>query len=144
MKNDFFKNHFSSLCPSLSLLMFLSLKVFCYAGKPVRYMMSFVPNSHPLVTAFSPYPLPFKFTFASPSQPSCLTAFGMTFIPSVFLVISFLYPDCCCCCCYVALVVSNSVRPHRRQPTRLPVLGFSRQEQWNGLPFPSPMHESET
>ena len=26
----------------------------------------------------------------------------------------------CCCCCYVASVVSNSVRPHRRQPTRLP------------------------
>ena len=25
----------------------------------------------------------------------------------------------CCCCCQVALVVSNSVRPHRRQPTRL-------------------------
>ena len=22
-------------------------------------------------------------------------------------------------------------------------LGFSRQEHWNGLPFPSPMHESE-
>ena len=22
-------------------------------------------------------------------------------------------------------------------------LGFSRQEYWNGLPFPSPMHESE-
>ena len=27
---------------------------------------------------------------------------------------------CCCCCCCVALVVSDSVRPHRRQPTRLP------------------------
>ena len=26
----------------------------------------------------------------------------------------------CCCCCDVALVVSDSVRPHRRQPTRLP------------------------
>ena len=26
---------------------------------------------------------------------------------------------CCCCCCKVASVVSNSVRPHRRQPTRL-------------------------
>ena len=26
----------------------------------------------------------------------------------------------CCCCCKVALVVSNSVRPHRQQPTRLP------------------------
>ena len=24
------------------------------------------------------------------------------------------------CCCYVTSVVSNSVRPHRRQPTRLP------------------------
>ena len=24
-----------------------------------------------------------------------------------------------------------------------PSLGFSRQEHWSGLPFPSPMHESE-
>ena len=24
-----------------------------------------------------------------------------------------------------------------------PFLGFSRQEQWSGLPFPSPMHKSE-
>ena len=39
--------------------------------------------------------------------------------------------------------MSNSVQPHRRQPTRLPSLGFSRQEHWSGLPFPSPMHESE-
>ena len=27
---------------------------------------------------------------------------------------------CCCCCCCVASVVSDSVRPQRRQPTRLP------------------------
>ena len=26
----------------------------------------------------------------------------------------------CCCCCWVASVVSNSVWPHRQQPTRLP------------------------
>ena len=26
----------------------------------------------------------------------------------------------CCCCCWVASVVSDSVRPHGRQPTRLP------------------------
>ena len=32
---------------------------------------------------------------------------------------------CCCCCCQVASVVSNSVRPHRRQPTRLPCPGDS-------------------
>ena len=25
-----------------------------------------------------------------------------------------------------------------------PFLGFSRQEHWSGLPFPSPMHESES
>ena len=27
---------------------------------------------------------------------------------------------CCCCCCCIISVMSNSVRPHRRQPTRLP------------------------
>ena len=26
----------------------------------------------------------------------------------------------CCCCCYVTSVMSDSVRPHRWQPTRLP------------------------
>ena len=29
------------------------------------------------------------------------------------------------------------------QSCRPPSLGFSRQEHWSGLPFPSPMHESE-
>src|SRR5574337_311478 len=27
---------------------------------------------------------------------------------------------CCCCCCEVVSVVSDSVRPHRQQPIRLP------------------------
>ena len=27
---------------------------------------------------------------------------------------------CCCCCCCVASVVSDSLRPHRWQPTRFP------------------------
>ena len=27
---------------------------------------------------------------------------------------------CCCCCCWVTSVLSYSVRPHRRQPSRLP------------------------
>ena len=40
--------------------------------------------------------------------------------------------------------MSDSVRLHRWQPTRLPPsLGFSRQEHWSGLLFPSPMRESE-
>ena len=46
----------------------------------------------------------------------------------------------CCCCCWVASVVSDSVRPYRRQSTRLPC---PWQEHWNGLPFPSPMRETE-
>jgi len=30
------------------------------------------------------------------------------------------YCCCCCCCCWVASVMSDSVQPQRRQPTRLP------------------------
>jgi len=33
--------------------------------------------------------------------------------------------------------------PIDSSPPGSPSLGFSRQEQWSGLPFPSPMHESE-
>ena len=33
--------------------------------------------------------------------------------------------------------------PTDSSPPGSPSLGFSRQEQWSGLPFPSPMHESE-
>ena len=47
-------------------------------------------------------------------------------------------PLCCCrCCCYVASVVSNSVWPHRRQPTRLPVPGIlqARALEWVAISF---------
>ena len=44
-----------------------------------------------------------------------------------------------CCDCQVTSVMSDSVQPHRQQPTRLLCpRGFSRQEYWSGLPFPSP------
>ena len=33
--------------------------------------------------------------------------------------------------------------PRDSSPPGFPSLGFSRQEHWSGLPFPSPMHESE-
>ena len=35
------------------------------------------------------------------------------------------------------------VTPKMAAHQALPSLGFSRQEHWSGLPFPSPMHESE-
>ena len=37
--------------------------------------------------------------------------------------------------------MSDSVRPHRRQPTRLPHPWDSSGKNTSGLPFPSPMHE---
>ena len=44
---------------------------------------------------------------------------------------------CCCCCCCVASVVSDSVRPHRRQPTRPPVPGIlqARTLEWVAISF---------
>ena len=39
----------------------------------------------------------------------------------------------------VRLCATPQTAAHQAQPS----LGFSRQEHWSGLPFPSPMHESE-
>ena len=39
----------------------------------------------------------------------------------------------------VRLCVTPETAAHQDPPS----LGFSRQEHWSGLPFPSPMHESE-
>ena len=38
---------------------------------------------------------------------------------------------------------STLCNPIDGSPQAPPSLGFSRQEHWSGLPFPSPMHESE-
>ena len=40
---------------------------------------------------------------------------------------------------HVRLYATLETAAHQASPS----LGFSRQEQWSGLPFPSPMHESE-
>ena len=42
-----------------------------------------------------------------------------------------------CCCCWVASVVSDSVRPHRPQPTRLPIPGIlqARTLEWVAISF---------
>ena len=40
---------------------------------------------------------------------------------------------------YVRLCATPQMETQQAPPT----LGFSRQEHWSGLPFPSPMHESE-
>ena len=43
----------------------------------------------------------------------------------------------------VTSVVSDSVTPQTAAQQAPLSLGFSRQEHWSGLPFPSPMQESE-
>ena len=40
---------------------------------------------------------------------------------------------------HVQLCATPWMAAHQAPPS----LGFSRQEHWSGLPFPSPMHESE-
>ena len=40
---------------------------------------------------------------------------------------------------HVRLCATPQTTAHQAPPS----LGFSRQEHWSGLPFPSPMHESE-
>ena len=40
---------------------------------------------------------------------------------------------------HVGLCATAQMAAHQAPP----FLGFSRQEHWSGLPFPSPMHESE-
>ena len=43
------------------------------------------------------------------------------------------------CFCHVRLCATPETAAQQAPPS----LGFSRQEPWSGLPFPSPMHESE-
>ena len=42
-----------------------------------------------------------------------------------------------------SLQLCLTLRPQTATHQAHPSLGFSRQEHWSGLPFPSPMHESE-
>ena len=51
----------------------------------------------------------------------------------------------CMHACQIASVMSDSVQPHVRQPHQVPLsTGFSRQEYWSGLPFPSPKWDYTT
>ena len=53
--------------------------------------------------------------------------------------------------CFAAATAAKSLQscptlcdPIDGSPPGSPFLGFSRQEHWSGLPFPSPKHESES
>ena len=64
-----------------------------------------------------------------PGGLECLTS-------RIFIVFSLCYANSLQSCPTLCDPVDGS---HQAPPS----LGFSRQEHWSGLPFPSPMHESE-
>ena len=51
--------------------------------------------------------------------------------------------DQCCAAAKSLQSCPTLCDPIDGSPPGFPSLGFSRQEHWSGLPFPSPMHESE-
>ena len=74
--------------------------------------------------------------------------FGVAFVGLFSSVVFLDYISPCNICCkagllshfsHVRLCVTPLTAAHQAPPS----LGFSRQEHWSGLPFPSPMHESE-
>ena len=73
-----------------------------------------------------------SFTFIKRLFSSSLSA--MTAVSSAYLLLLLLSH-----CSRVRLCVTPQTAAHQAPPT----LGFSRQEHWSGLPFPSPMRESE-
>ena len=73
------------------------------------------------------YEAAMKLTLSSPSFVSLSSHFqhpqqtSLSLLPHPFLAqLPFLKGCCCCCCCCGTSVVSDSVQPHRWQPTRLP------------------------
>ena len=60
--------------------------------------------------------------------------------PSLMYILTRLYLLLLSCFCCVRLCVTPQTAAHQA-PTSL---GFSRQEHWSGLPFPSPMHERKS
>ena len=105
---------------------------------------------------------PSLFERGDPTRP-CLSSWGSScHLPIIFLLLSF----CVCLLLFLSLsffllylfillllllllLLSHFSRvrfcatPETAAHQAPPSLGFSRQEHWSGLPFPSPMHESE-
>ena len=70
----------------------------------------------------------------SSNSPPLIIAWEKKEWRSLLLVLASCLHHCCCC---IASVVSDSVRPHRRQPTRLPVPGIlqARTLEWVAISF---------
>ena len=72
--------------------------------------------------------------FGLVSYSNYLTKVSLKYIPTFQMLLLLLSYFSC-----VQLCATPQTVAHQAPPS----LGFSRQEQWSGLPFPSPMHQSE-
>ena len=82
---------------------------------------------------WSGFPFPSPGDFSDPGIKSTSSALASGFViaqPLLLLLSRFSRVQLC-------------ATPETAAHQALPSLGFSRQEHWSGLPFPSPMHESE-
>ena len=73
-------------------------------------------------------------TFLQPTAGNILINFDVTACHGLLLLLLLLSRFS-----HVRLCATPETAAHQAPPS----LGFSRQEHWSGLPFPSPMHESE-
>ena len=71
----------------------------------------------------------YRFNYSSPGKNTGVDCHALLHISVLFMATNICGPYsictrpqymCCCCYRYVASVMSDSVRPHSRQPTRLP------------------------
>ena len=77
-----------------------------------------------------------QYLFKFPLSFTSLKYFPLNFtLPESLLLLLLLLSRLSC----VRLCATPEMAAHQAPPS----LGFSRQEHWSGLPFPSPMHESE-
>ena len=77
--------------------------------------------------------IPFSRRSSQPWDRTCIACFtGIFFMPVLLLLLLSGFSP-------VRLCATPWTAAHQASPS----MGFSRQEHWSGLPFPSPMHESE-
>ena len=105
---------------------------------PLQIVRLQFPESH------SKFPLAICFTYGNVSFPvtpfPCIPPSPTSLLPTSIILFSMsVSPLLLSCFSRVRLCVTQWTAAHQAPPS----LGFSRQEHWSGLPFPSPMHESE-
>ena len=118
-------------CPPNSSLSFMPFKILWFFSLAAVFFHLDLTPSPTMILCF--YYLLNKFSL-----------FKIIHVSPVYLLWYILRLCCFCCCCYKSLQSCLTLcDPIDGSPPGSPVLGFSRQEYWSGLPFPSPMHESE-